>query len=94
MKILLKDGYYNAQEKYERLREASLVVLENVSTLAAVYQLVGKDFYFINMVPSRRKASSVFEGTRLTVVQRAPEGIEFTTKTPGYIFDSRGCCSV
>ena len=65
-----------------------------MSTLAAVYQLVGKDFYVINVAPSRRKVSLVFEGTRLTIVQRAPEGIEFTMRTPGYIFDSRGCCSV
>ena len=53
------------------------------STLDEVYTIVGEDFYVVIPCRSRRAPGVTSEGTRLTLVAQAPEGYEFTIRTPG-----------
>ena len=53
------------------------------STLDEVYAIVGEDFYVVIPCRSRRCPGVTSEGTRLTLVAQAPEGYEFTIRTPG-----------
>lgn len=92
MKTLLQKGYYSARNQLKEI-SAQCTVLEKAKTLNDIYALTGEDFYVIIPCPSvnatytpssgESMASSVMEGTRLTLVAHEPDGFEFTIRMPG-----------
>jgi hypothetical protein len=84
LKTLLKKGFYNANNVLETLCVDKLERIEKTANIEEVLKIVGKDFYVVLPCPSVKVKGAVFEGTRLTLVAHAPEGIEFTIRTPGF----------
>jgi hypothetical protein len=84
LKALLKKGFYNANNVLETLCVDKLERIEKTANIEEVLKIVGKDFYVVLPCPSVKVKGAVFEGTRLTLVAHAPEGIEFTIRTPGF----------
>ena len=84
LKTLLKKGCYNANNVLEKLCVDKLERIEKTANIEEVLKIVGKDFYVVLPCPSVKVKGALFEGTRLTLVAHAPEGIEFTIRTPGF----------
>lgn len=84
LKTLLKKGFYSASNVLETLCVDKLERIDKSASIEEVLKIVGKDFYVVLPCPSVKVKGAVFEGTRLTLVAHAPEGIEFTIRTPGF----------
>ena len=84
LKTLLKKGFYNANNVIETLTADKMERIEKSVNIEEVLKIVGKDFYVVLHCPSVKSKGKMLEGTRLTLVEHPPEGIEFTIRTPGF----------
>ena len=84
LKFFLRKGFYNSKNVYETLSAEKIEKINDTITLDEILKLVGKDFYVILPCPSIRNVGTKFEGTRLTLVNHPPDGMEFTIRTPGF----------
>ena len=84
LKKYLKKGYFTAQNVFETLSVDKINQLENMVTVDEILRIVGKDFYVVLPCPSIRYPGTVYEGTRLTLLDHPPEGFEFSIRTPGF----------
>ena len=84
LKKYLKKGYFTAQSVFETLSADKINQLEKIVTVDEILRIVGKDFYVVLPCPSIRYPGTVYEGTRLTLLDHPPEGFEFSIRTPGF----------
>ena len=85
LKYYLRKGYFNSKNIYDTLSIEKIEKINDTITLDEILKLVGQDFYVIIPCLSIRNIGTKFEGTRLTVVNHPPDGIEFTIRTPGFL---------
>eukprot|EP00943_MAST-04B_sp_MAST-4B-sp1_P007832 g7832.t1 len=55
----------------------------NAKTGLELYKLMGRDFWVVSPCYRLTDPTAYLEGTRLTMVYKQPDGIEFTTRMPG-----------
>jgi hypothetical protein len=75
-------GYFDASGLRAHVRSANKAAALRASTVADVYAAVGEDHYVVLPCASTVNPGVDYEGTRLTLVAVAPEGFEFTIRTP------------
>lgn len=82
LKELVIKNYYSRENVSKVLSEELKSHVSQASNLTELYKIVGEDFYVI--IPYHSKyQQDVFEGTRLTLLKKDPDGFEFTIRTPG-----------
>ena len=82
--ILLDKGYFNAANVKLILSDGKArQAVYNAVSLQDIFNVVNQDFYVVTTCRSLWDDSLELEGTRLTLVQHAPEGFEFTIRTAG-----------
>jgi len=64
------------------LTEKQKQEVRNAKTLGDLYNVIKRDYYITTPCHSLR-TGSIMEGTRLTIQYHAPDGYEFSIRTPG-----------
>lgn len=75
MKRLIKEQHVLSDDMLRRLDKAE--------TCEDLYKIMRRDFWVVTPCHSTAKAGKIMEGTRLTLQYTAPEGYEFSIRTPG-----------
>jgi hypothetical protein len=74
---LLSDGYYDTNEKLNKLSIQQKEGLNNVTSIEDLYDIIDESFYIIVKISSQVSFGKYLKGTRLSLKKHDPEGYSF-----------------
>lgn len=74
---LLSKGYYDSNEKLNKLSSKQIEELNKINTVEELYHLINESFFIYVKISSQVNNGKILNGTRLTIKKYDPEGYSF-----------------
>jgi hypothetical protein len=82
-KLIADSGACNVHDQRFMLPRSKLDALKQASSCHDMWDVVQQGFYVETPCHSMARPGKIMAGTRITLLQKAPDGFDFTIRTPG-----------